>query len=272
MHDDVWFRGLYRILKGEDEASDYDTPMMAWLHEHPDTVDYLETFKQRPAAKDDEKGDLMNLYALSRILDEFTTCYAPGIGETRGSMFLPHLDRDECFAFCQAVGMEEITDTTFHPFLHEIVTVVPAPDPDAPITFLARQWPGFMLGDMLVLRMGVSVSGGVNVIDRTIAEKSHLFFAYVRAHRPVLDQSQGWGHNSQWGTCFRRDYRVGNRIHYNIDGDTGIESDTMPNGCWAMPELSHEERREIVRFRHFIRCAKPDLGLWPYSTWLTEDL
>jgi hypothetical protein len=120
--------------------------------------------------------------------------------------------------------MREIEQETFHPFYHEIVEVEQAPDPDEPVSLLKTLWPGFLLGQMLFCRAGMRIRAGAHVVRKDIAERSRLYWAYARNNRPADDQSYGWGHNSQWGTDFRRDYITNDAFYYNVDGEADIHA------------------------------------------------
>jgi hypothetical protein len=120
-----------------------------------------------------------------------------------------------------------------------------------------------LLGDMVFSRAGVRVSGGRRFIRKDVAESSTLYWAFRRKNRPSQDLSHGWGSNSQWRTRFRRDYRLGEEFHYNVDGKHDL----------AAPEpaaedrdgLAREERIELLTNRCFIRTVKPHSDLWPYD-------
>ena len=45
---------------------------------------------------------------------------------------------------------------------------------------------------------------------------SPLYWASRRRYRPAVDLSHGWGSNSLWRTSFRRDYRLPDRLVYNV--------------------------------------------------------
>jgi hypothetical protein len=139
------------------------------------------------------------LYALSRVLDtllEMPDAYA---------------------AFMTAMACSRISEDCFHPFFHEIVTVAPAEDHDQPPVLRGEHWPGYLAGSMLLVRAGVSVEAGGRVLDPDVATRSCLYWAWRRHNRPVIDQSRGWGSNSQWGTSFRRDYWVEGELRYKVD-------------------------------------------------------
>ena|SRR5947209_5635600 len=86
------------------------------------------------------------------------------------------------------------------------------------------------------------------------------------------------GHNSQWDTDFRRDYRTADAVYLNVDA-TG-EIDTAVPGDDPEALLTAAERRDLLRHRCLLRApqAAPALGrqdphwqtnFWPYDWTLT---
>jgi hypothetical protein len=83
------------------------------------------------------------------------------------------------------------------------------------------------------------------------------YWSWWRRNRGVVDCSHGWGGNSQWRTDFRRDYVVGDKLHYNVDRHPS-ESRHRP---WHT--LPPEQPLSLLRFR----CSTTvDLGpdQWPF--------
>jgi hypothetical protein len=115
-----------------------------------------------------------------------------------------------------------------------------------------------MLGDMLFARAGVHVEGGADFVVKTFAERSAMFWTWMRCNRPTQDLSMGWGSNSQWRTDFRRDYILGDRAHLNVDARPAHMRDE---------ELTPEKRRELLLNRCFIKTLEPTPAnsLWPYD-------
>jgi hypothetical protein len=120
-----------------------------------------------------------------------------------------------------------------------------------------------MLGGMLFSRAGARVSGGRRLIRKVVAESSTLYWAYRRKNRPYQDLSHGWGSDSQWRTRFRRDYRCGPQLLYNVDGthDMDVPDATADDS----DSLSRDERIELLTNRCFILTARPHNDLWPYD-------
>jgi hypothetical protein len=194
---------------------------------------------------------LWRLYALSRVSDALITLLTENPGNAA------------CYtAFMGGLGLHRISVAEFHPFYHEVVTVTPSAVPAAPISITSVIWPGFMCGPLMIARAGVSVVGGTMHIRKSIAETSTLYWSYRRAGRPTEDRSLGWGHNSQWRTTFRRDYRVGGQCHYNVDGDND-PGDSV---------LEEHERVELVRHRCFIFTDRAHAHLYPHELRHSEPM
>ena len=150
------------------------------------------------------------------------------------------------------LGMERVAPRAFHPFFHELVSVEPQP---GPVTLVREHWPAYMLGPLLIARAGCAVTADPGELTKDIAESSTMYWAFVRRTRPAADLSHGWGNNSQWRTAFRRDYLLDGAYHYNVDGRGDRRDD----------DLTAEERLELLRFRCFVKCAKPHEDRWPYD-------
>jgi hypothetical protein len=158
----------------------------------------------------------------------------------------------------RGLGLSVIAPPVFHPFFIEIVDVEPAPDPSAPPTLLELVWPCLMWGRMLFARAGGRVRAGADVIDRQVACTSTLYWAHVRRDRPCQDLSTGWGSNSQWATCFRRDYVDGDLLRYNVDARPG-----------RAPLTARVD--ELLRFRCSVRAPHLD-DEFPYDCTAVESV
>ena len=113
-------------------------------------------------------------------------------------------------------------------------------------------------------------------MSKEIAERSKLWWAYCRRLRAVEDMSHGWGSNSQWRTSFRRDYRFGSELMFNVDGALDLGAPAPPSDprlrelLEAFP-LSRDDRVELLVNRCFVRTTSPDDDLWPYDDTLVVD-
>ena len=247
MHADQW---PYRALC-EDLRADALRP---WLAEHPGERAWVLAFAARPGhpVPPATTEDLWRLYAISRV------CELLVLRDAEPSA------ADAARDFLAGLGLTPLPDLPFTPLLHEIALVTEDDDDDAPIRLDGPPlWAGWMAGPMVVMRAGVRVRGGRSHIRKDIAERSTLYWAWRRRHRPTQDLSRGWGSNSQWRTAFRRDYLIDGVARYNVDAPAH-KGDGL--------DLTDDEARELVRHRCFIRCALPDDDLWPYDSGLVEPL
>lgn len=173
----------------------------------------------------------------------------------------------EYLAWWQALGMTQIAETQpFHPFFHEIVTVEQTEDPSEPIQVAQTLWPGFLLGSMLFSRAGVVVRGGRGHIVKDIAETSPLYWTYTRNNRRATDASDGWGHNSQWVTDFRRDYVTDEAYYYNVDGekplfdaDGRLDQDAVADGLTPQGAIEIMTHRCLISVPEAVGEAFLDL-------------
>src|SRR5438132_8176739 len=119
--------------------------------------------------------------------------------------------------------MTLVDEPDYDPFLHEIVTVEQAADPGSPVEIIESLWPAVMSGELLFSRSGVRVRGGAQHVVAGVADRAPLDDVFLRRYRETSDDSLGWGHNSQWKTDFRRDYRTATADHLNVDGEFDID-------------------------------------------------
>jgi len=88
-----------------------------------------------------------------------------------------------------------------------------------------------------------------------------MYWTWRRRCRPAADLSHGWGSNSQWRTHIRRDYRVGDTLIFNFDGEHDLASSAFDGGDDG---LTCGELIELVTHRCFITVDKPHHDRFPY--------
>lgn len=253
-------RGLYEAIHEFAGDSLYGQLLAPWVDANAEVRAWMASFAARlgnpiPPATHEE---LWELYALSRVSQTLLLRFQSGRAD--GTDWQPPpITITEYAAFFTALGFVETGDVPFSPFHHEIVAVEQAADDTAPIAVRDVYWPGLMLGEMVFSRAGVRVTGGRRWIEKAVAESSTLYWAHRRKNRPFQDESHGWGSNSQWRTAFRRDYRIGDTIHFNVDGCRD------PIAAAESDDLTPTERIELVTHRCFVTTTKRDGDLWPYD-------
>lgn len=248
----VGFRELREAILDYEGARLYDEVLDPWIPKAKIAMAALAHLAPAAAMSlraDAIRDSLWNLFALSVVIDHL-------------------IDAQELARFMEAIGASRIRESAFHPFWHEIVEVEEATNQAQPPAILREVWPGFVLGDLMLVRAGVRVSAGSDHLTKAIAERSTIYFTNYRAARPASDLSHGWGHNSRWRTSFRRDYAAPAAFHYHVDGKLS-GNDPLPDDS-RYAELTREAWIELVRHRCFVRCAKPHDDLWPYDLGYVE--
>lgn len=266
MHDgQLPYRQLHDAILGYEGGALYGDLLRPWLAADDGERRWLEAVRTRaghpvPPMTQEERW---RMYALSRIVDLLQLSFAPRVDEPAWNV--APVGADEHAAFMGTLGLERVDGDDFHPFHHEIVAVDEMADDDAPPGIVQTYWPCWMLGPLLVTRAGVRVAAGRRHLRREVAERSTLYWAYARNHRPAADLSHGWGGNSQWRTDFRRDYRLEGALHYNVDAAAPSPGSGGDEG------LDAAERAELLRHRCFVTCTRRSDDRWPYGLTLTEQ-
>ncbi|MFJ9855702.1 hypothetical protein [Streptomyces sp. NPDC101150] len=269
MHEDgTDARGLFHALHEHDGPETYGTVVLPWLEKA--AGDYRASLARAAVYEPWRAGDTTpqaspsltrELYALSRVSDVLLLGFQPAADAPsewpsadrhRSPGQWPGVSLSEYLELFGALGMAPFDDTEFDPFLHEIVEVEQADEPETPIQITQVVWPGLMLGDLLFSRAGVRVRAGSNHAQRGVADRFPLYWTFWRRYRPTIDESHGWGHNSQWATDFRLDYRTSTAVHLNVAGET------PRTGAGEFGEeatlLTPGERSELLRHRCLLRA------------------
>lgn len=270
LHDSLF------AYSGSDAAEDL---LWSWMAASGDVERaWLAAFAARTGSPVPEASveDLWRLYAFSRVNDILVLGFQPApvtVADYEWPERPVMISLAQYAEFMTALGFTPFHETAFHPFYHEIVEVEPADAPDTPATIVRVLWPGWSLGPMLFSRAGCIVRSGRNIIVKEVAESSTLYWTYRRRNRPCEDLSCGWGHNSQWRTSYRRDYRLGNRLYYNVAGTLDVtKPDTGENPDPDREKLTVSERVEFLIHRCFVRTPKPHKDLWVYDDHYEHDL
>lgn len=268
MHSDQ-----YPYLKLHDEMArvggSSDFVMFAkWLRDYPEESAWLQSVRARSPETPFAQEDLWRLYAVSRVFEVLALPFQQGDAD-RSGWNGPGFPVAHFKSFAEALGMRAMVPRQFAPFDCEVVGAANTALPNDPIVLTQVHWPCLMLGNLLVMRAGVSIEGGTSLFDAEIATSSTLYWAYRRKNRPHQDLSHGWGHNSQWRTTFRRDYCIGNKVYLNVDGSNDLGGKEIVSDDDNV--LTREERVELLVNRSFIRTRKASYDLWPYNDKLRID-
>ncbi|MYT30265.1 MULTISPECIES: hypothetical protein [unclassified Streptomyces] len=274
-------RELYEALAWYEQREPYETIVVPWLHQvqgryrtwlataAEDSSWWTET-RREP----DGRELMWELYALYRVSDLLLLAFQPPSDEPCAPDPRPLLSEREYVDLFTSLGMTPFEDSdAFDPFLHEIVEVEQADDPQAPIEIAEVLWPGLTLGQLLFSRAGVRIHAGVEHAQRGVADRSPLYWTFRRRHRPTVDLSQGWGGNSQWRTDFRLDYRTpaGDRLNVAgdrpIDGSAYLRADHLENLSPEERLLTPGERRELLRHRCLLRAPEAAAALAGSPDW-----
>lgn len=195
------------------------------------------------------------LYALSRVLD-ILTC------SLQHSSHYPHISLDEYIAFAQSIGLSCEQPKEFHPFFYEITDVKVGTDP---FLLHAVHYPALFLGNLLINRGGATITLPDEQYPIQEIKTAPIYWAYTRNNREAHDLSHGWGHNSQWRTSFRFDFRTEKGLFYNFTGKDSLNHpDQQLLTKLHEDNISLDEAIDLVRYRQLLYIHKKD-ELWPYD-------
>lgn len=274
-------RELYEALTRYDREESYRTIVTPWLDRAQDGYrSWLATAAEDSSwwaekeSEPDGRELMWELYALHRVSDRLLLTIQSAFEEPGSPDSQPLLSERQYLSVFASLGMTWFEDgDAFDPFLHEIVDVEQADDPYAPIEIIEVVRTGLTLGGLLFNRASVRIRAGVEHAQRGVADRSPLYWAFLRRHRPTVDLSQGWGSNSQWRTDFRLDYRTpaGDRLNVAgyrpIDGDADLHPDHPNNLSREERLLTPGERRELLRHRCLLRAPVAAGALFGSPGW-----
>ncbi len=253
------YRALYEEgLSGYRGKHVFTDILQPWLDAHDSEVDFLKDLSTRRGnpIPDMTGEELCRLYALSRVNELLLLRFQPWAVGTHYEG--PPITYADYLRFMELLGFHLVERAGFHPFFHEIVTVEAAETAGGSIEILEEYWPTMFLGDMLFSRAGCAVRAPSRLLDAHVATTSRLQWAHRRRNRPTDDLSDGWGGNSQWRTCFRRDYRIAGHLYFNVDGARDIPNDDVAAAQKGETDLTVAQRIEHLTHRCYVLEDKHD--------------
>jgi hypothetical protein len=257
-------RELYHSLLEYEGAATYADVLQPWIASNPDEAQWIRDFGSRPGnpIPEADVDDLFRLYALSRVCETLVLGFQKGNAD--GSNWPgPVLTIAEYTSFVEAVGLTIVHPTRYTPFHHEVVNVEVSKELLTVPVLLSSHWPCLMIGNMLFMRAGATVLTSEHQLTPGIANATTIYWSYRRKNRPTNDLSKGWGSNSQWRTCLRRDYHVQDKFYFNVDGKCNLAM--LPEESIDDFGLTKAERIELLVNRNFVTTEKPHDDMLPYG-------
>lgn len=251
------------LLEYEGQTAFVDV-LSPWIEKNPAEVELLRSIRLRTARPIPEvsEDELWLLYAASRVFELLVLRFQSGRAD--GSDWPgPVISEDELARFAQRIGLDVMRPDRYSPFHHEIAELSCSSKTGQAPQIVTYHWPCLMLGPLLFMRAGVTISVCSSVMRPEVAGTSTLYWAHRRKTRPHHDLAQGWGHNSSWRTSFRRDYYLGDTFHFNVDGAvdlSGLRAESRNDDG-----LTPRERMELVANRCFVTVTKDDADRFPYD-------
>lgn len=258
------FRALHdELLACQGQAAFVDV-LIPWIEESFPEIERLRSIRLRagrpiPNVSEDERW---LLYAASRVFELLVLRFQSGRAD--GTEWPgPAISEDELVCFSERIGLDVVCPDRYSPFHHEIAALSCSADTARSPQIAKYHWPCLMLGPLLLMRAGVTLSANASVMRPEVAGASTLYWAFRRKTRPYHDLAHGWGRNSSWRTSFRRDYHLGDTFHFNVDGSV----DLLELHAESRNEegLSPKERMELVANRCFVTATKDSVDHFPYD-------
>jgi len=265
-HDYVSYSDFLHSLHRYQGPSVHEEILLPWVEQNGAEIYWLDKFANRPARPIPKASDydLYRLYGLSRIVQLLEYAFQP---ESEKEVYWKcPLSLESYLDFAVRIGLRPVFDLPFHPFYHETV-VVSGLSSDGGVHIQQELWPPTFLGKMLFHRGGCVVTGAKGLVEPGIADRTTVYWADTRKYCPRADLGDGWGHNSQWLTRFRRDYLLDGVYHYNADGKKPITPETPDT---TDDTLTFEQRMELLRHRRFVTAIPENEGHYPYEYTATE--
>lgn len=258
------FRALHdELLTYQGQAAFVDV-LTPWIEENTAEIEWLRSIRSRTGSPIPQvsKDELWSLYAVSRVFELLVLRFQNG--QADGSEWPgPAISEDEMVCFSQRIGLDVVRPVAYSPFHHEIATLSGTSEGAPSPRIVKYHWPCLMLGPLLLMRAGVTLSANSRVMRPEVAGTSMLYWAYRRKTRRHHDPAHGWGHNSSWRTAFRRDYHLGDTFHFNVDGKVDLLE--LPAESRNEDGLSPKERMELLANRCFVTVTKDSVDHFPYD-------
>ncbi|CAN7223189.1 hypothetical protein [Rhizobacter sp. LjRoot28] len=257
-------RSLHDALLDYEGRAAFGDVLSPWVGQNAAAIEHLRSLGARAGHTIPQMTgeELWFLYSAHRVFEVLALNFQTSVALDSGWPG-PPVTLNEFKRFAREIGLDVMTSTWWSPFHHEIVELVPIANAATGPWTRHYHWPCLMLGPMLFMRAGVTVSAGARHMTPGIADRSTLYWAHRRANRLHADLAHGWGSNSSWRTPFRRDYCLNGKFHFNVDGPNDIAA--VPAGALDEHGLTRQERQELLVNRCFVVCDKDSTDLFPYD-------
>ena len=137
------YRELVHALHGDLPGAEL---VHSWLEAHGEEADWFRAFGERSGdpIPTVEIEDLWRLYALSRVSDTLLLDFQPRRIPDETWREKTDISLDDYSNFMLSLGLRGASTPRFHPFFHEIVTVVPSASSMSMPTLEGKRWSPFM--------------------------------------------------------------------------------------------------------------------------------
>ena len=259
---EISIRDLYDKIFDFEGESIFESVLKPWVVENKYKT-YLSMLSDKLQANQTNlsQEDLWELYALNRVLDILTLGFQPNNRADGSDWSGTDITLAEYNTFNKLIGLETNIPELFHPFDCEIME---AQAGEKDFQIIEHFFPAVKLKNLMIKRAGVKISLNPQLFDLRQINTASIYWTYRRKNRKYLDQSQGWGSNSQWRTDLRLDMETTDHFIYNVQGDFNLTEATSDQQ-YELNDLELREAIELTRLRHLIQSKKDDTDLYPYN-------
>lgn len=258
------FRTLHDELLAYQGRATFVDVLTPWIERNTAEIECLRSIRLRtgrpiPNVPEDERW---LLYSASRVFELLALRFQKG--QADGSEWPgPAISEEELVCFAERISLDVVRPDKYSPFHHEIAALSDSSEGAQSPQIVKYHWPCLMLGPLLLMRAGVTLSANSSAMHPEVAGTSTLYWAFRRKTRPHHDLAHGWGHNSSWRTSFRRDYHLGDTFHFNVDG--AVDLLELQADSRNEEGLSPKERMELLASRCFVTVTKDSVDHFPYD-------
>ena len=264
------FKELYYKIIQNQEAKLTERVLSEFVKvkSYAEKIDVIKN-KIRRGEFDLQDDELWELYAISCVLDVLTLRYQPNNNADESNWLGPDLSLEHILEFIDKIGLTSKPVNYFHTFSCEIIEAIPG---EKNFDIAKVFFPSIFIENLIIKRAGVQITLNPIQFNLKLVNNTSIYWEHIRKNRNFYNQSQGWGGNSQWRTCFRIDLETKENYIYNFNGNLNLNKPSSKEIDYLKDNgIKLEEAIELLKYRHFLNVSKNDNDLYPYQFRFEEE-